>query len=194
MLVLYIEKYVTNIRRSTSACRIQVCAVATDTPDHPARRRGSVGASVTRPHRPTARGARAHSVPVRAESLGHQRCDVTRTTTSATSICARQSHTGHPSAVASQAESASSILVTRSTTKAQVRDPGLFAVRVGQLSRARFVPEGSSGSFSRCLSQSVARNAPSRQRALLGHRVSSGPSPATPASKKRPWRPWFDRP
>lgn len=114
MLVMYIEEYATNICRSTSACRIQVCAVATDTPDQPARRCGSAGASVTRPHRPAAGGCRAHSVPVRAESVGHQRCDLTRTTTSATSICARQSHTGHPSAVASQAEGASSILVTRS--------------------------------------------------------------------------------
>ncbi|CAM5540062.1 hypothetical protein SAFG77S_06358 [Streptomyces afghaniensis] len=42
--------------------------------------------------------------------------------------------------LASQAKSASSILVTRSTKKAQVRDPGLFAVRGDQRSRARFVP------------------------------------------------------
>jgi len=57
---------------------------------------------------------RAHSVPVRADNHGRQRCDRTRTTTRAHGICARQSHMDRPSAVASQAESASLILVTRS--------------------------------------------------------------------------------
>jgi hypothetical protein len=69
---------------------------------------------------------RAHSVPVRADNYGQQRCDPTRTATRTQAICARQSHTSHPSAVASQAESASSILVTRSMEKAQVSDLGRF--------------------------------------------------------------------
>ncbi len=48
---------------------------------------------------------------------------------------------------ASQAESASSILVTRSTKKAQVIDPGLFAVLADHSPRAGSVPDGrSSGS------------------------------------------------
>jgi len=93
---MYIEEYATNIYRSTSECRIPVCAVATDTPDQP------------------------------SSTAVHQRCDWTRTTTPATSICARQSHTGHPSAVASQAESASSILVTRSMMKPQVSGLGFM--------------------------------------------------------------------
>ncbi|CAL9523685.1 hypothetical protein SUDANB15_03878 [Streptomyces sp. enrichment culture] len=57
---------------------------------------------------------RAHGVPVRADNHGRQRCEPTRTTSQAQAVCARRRCTARPSAVASRAESAGSILVTRS--------------------------------------------------------------------------------
>jgi hypothetical protein len=87
---------------------------------------------------PTGLDARTHSVPVRADSRGQLRCDPPRATARATSICSRQSHTARPGVVASQAESASSILVTRSMRNPQVRGPGVLCclVQLGGPGRA----------------------------------------------------------
>jgi len=70
--------------------------------------------------------SRAHSVPVRTDNHGQQRCDQARATTPSRRIHAGQQSRGRPSAIASQAESASSILVTRSRLKPQAGGLGFM--------------------------------------------------------------------
>ena len=104
-----------------------VCALATRSLVRATERAEPGASAITLTQCPADTRRRAHSVPVRAGNYGQQRCEPTLTATQGDGICAGQSHITHPSAVASQAESASSILVTRSMIKAQVIDPGLFA-------------------------------------------------------------------
>jgi hypothetical protein len=64
-------------------------------------------------------------------------------------------------------------------TKAQVIDPGLFAVRGDQLSRARFVPEGSSGFVLVQASRAPGLWCPARRRPPLAARRRSADARST---------------
>ncbi len=69
-------------------------------------------------------GRRAHSVPLRPVNHGQQRRDPAPSTAAPEDTCPGQKPPDSPSAVASQAERASSILVTRSMMRPQVSDLG----------------------------------------------------------------------
>jgi len=69
--------------------------------------------------------ARAQSVPIRPDNHGKQRCEASPPEPPGGDITPGQKRYREPSAVASQAESASSILVTRSMMKPQVSGLGL---------------------------------------------------------------------
>ena len=100
---------------SAERASLKLCARAKAFPDWTSDRARLNTVPVRERALPTGPRARAHSVPVRADNHGQQRRDPTHPTARAEAICTRQSRMTGPSAVASQAESASSILVTRST-------------------------------------------------------------------------------
>ncbi len=73
---------------------------------------------------------RAHSVPIRPVNHGQQRCDPVLQGVTPEHVCPGQRPSGFASALASQAESASSILVTRSRSKPQVNGLGFVCCLV----------------------------------------------------------------
>ena len=115
--------------RSTHRVRTQVCARNRAVVRH----RRSLLPHLRRTGRPSVRRpgqARAQSVPIRRDNHGQQWLQDARTEAPVGYKVAGQRISGHASAIASQADSASSILVTRSRMKAQVIDPGLVCCPV----------------------------------------------------------------